>query len=199
MWTCPNCQEVMEDQFAGSCWRCAENNPQPNANVESDVRDQPAVSVVDVRYKGVKGWLLLLCVIITILTPLNAIVAGIIDFIIAANPSLRYSNFSYSQSRNISTLLTVDGFILLGMACFSFISGLTLWMEKRYAPKLVKILLLTAFIRTVINLPLFQAFNVPTNQLVVPIIVTGFWGFIWYMYLISSKRVRATYYYSEAA
>src|ERR1044071_1913203 len=98
MWTCPNCEEVMEDQFAGSCWRCAQDNPQLNANVEPDFRDQPAISGVDVRYKGVKGWLLLLCVILTIFSPLGAIVASIIDFIIAADPALRYPSFSYLQS-----------------------------------------------------------------------------------------------------
>lgn len=188
MWTCPNCGEVLEDQFAGSCWRCAEDNPQLNANVESDVRDQP-ISGVDAGYKGIKGSLLLLCVILTILAPPVVIIIGGINFIQANDPDFR----------RVSTLLRVEGFILLGMACFSFLAGLSLWMGKRYAPKLVKILLLVAFIYTVINLPLFQAYEIPVVQAVFRIIGTGFYVFILYMYLNTSKRVRATYYYSEAA
>lgn len=189
MWTCPNCGEVLEEQFAGSCWRCAKDNPQLKANVESDVPNQSAISEVDLRYKGIKGSLLLLCVILTILAPPVVIVISGINFILANEPDFRKT----------STLLKVEGFILLGMACFSFLAGLTLWMGKRYAPKLVKILLLAAFIYTVINLLLFQAYEIPTGQAIFRIIGTGFYAFILYMYLNTSKRVRATYYDSEAA
>jgi len=82
----------------------------------------------NVRYQGVKGWLLLLCLNFTILDPL----AMLLSLFSVANASRPL----FDTYPGLLTLIAVSGVCRLAVAVFSVYAGLALW---RVAPGAVSI------------------------------------------------------------
>lgn len=72
---------------------------------------------------GVKGWLVLLCLALTVFTPLITI----------ANLTSAYQETSplFAQFPRVRTVLIVDTVLSAGLMCFSIYAGVALWQRNR--------------------------------------------------------------------
>ncbi len=168
-----------------------ENAEQQNA--QGPQQNEPIFSYNDVsKYRGVGGWLLLLCVGLTIIGPLMRL-SGIgstmaeLPRISAVLPSL-------------VTLIYVENIFSLFITAFSVYAGYSLWAVKPNAVYKAKAFLITLVIFAVFDLFLIYMIELPVavaNEaiaqgifgLVQSVLYTG----VWFAYLTQSKRVRATY------
>lgn len=140
---------------------------------------------VDPKYKGVKGWLLLLCIILTVLNPLMTFFVYFADF----------------KGFNAMSLLGVaDTFWIVLITLFGMYAGINLWTVRSNAVKITKIYLLAmagyalfitgyAFFILMPQDP--TAYDITTA--VGAMVRLLAFAVIWYHYLLRSKRVKATY------
>jgi hypothetical protein len=147
---------------------------------------------IDQKYKGVGGWLLLLCLGLTVFGPIMTIV----------NLGIGYSEYSavFDRFPGIKRITIIDTLLSLGLMAFSIYAGMGLWsirpgavqMAKRYLLTFLGYLPISAVLPFMAGLP--SAANNTMLAAVAPGIIKGVIGFIiWYSYLNNSKRVRATY------
>jgi hypothetical protein len=138
----------------------------------------------------VRGWLLVLCLILTFVNPANSlyhILSHTVPTIIAA------------RALNRVYLLSVYTFVVSTLAVFSFVAGVGLWAVKPNAVAFAKRFLLTMLIAHVAYYVLWMAVIRPTRQ--VAYAEMAWWNVLrpmmfvtlWYSYLERSKRVRETY------
>ncbi len=145
-----------------------------------------------VRYQGVRGWLLLLCLSFTILDPL----AMIVSLFSVANASKPL----FDTYPGLLTLVTVSGICRLAVAVFSIYAGLALWrvapgalaIARKYLMAVVLYTVIALFLPAMVGLPQDLAQEMTGSSFVAGTL-TIFYAVIWYMYLVHSKRVRATY------
>jgi hypothetical protein len=132
---------------------------------------------------GVGGWLLILCISLTFITPIT-------QALVAAKA---LSNLATARVP-IQTLLRLGsvGGIYVCLAVFSCIAGLMLWMEKPRSVNVAKAYLLVgAFVPISLYVLLHLAgmhvhlFRVVFGRLV--------YSVVWYSYLTASRRVKVTY------
>jgi hypothetical protein len=138
----------------------------------------------------VSGWLLLLCIILTLLYP----VTGFYGIVTHTIPML----MSAHQANRV-LLLSVYLVIFSAVAIMSFIAGLKLWTLKPGAVRFVRRYLVT-YLTVNIAYFVFWIVVIRPNQslsfaemawdhVALPIASTA----LWYFYLDHSKRVHATY------
>jgi hypothetical protein len=145
------------------------------------------------KLKGVKGWLLFLCVALTILGPLYTIWQIILEWKETAPLFQRFPNFY--------TAVMVETIITVVLTCFGIYAGYALWSVKPNAPQITKnflwarliyVLAIPFIIIGIANLP--AAINSAITQEGVKQAIRGIIIFaIWFGYLKRSKRVRNTY------
>ena len=132
---------------------------------------------------GVGGWLLVLCISLALISP---VAQGLI-----AVKALR--NLATARVP-IQTLLRLGwvGAIYSGLAIFSCIAGVMLWMEKREAVKVTKAYLLVG---AVLPISLFLVLHLAGMHvsLLLVIIRRLVYSVTWYSYLCASRRVKLTY------
>ena len=137
---------------------------------------------------AVRGWLLFLCVVLTILYPainLHHILTYTVPLII------RYPGFSI--------LMLSRCVVWTALAVFSFLAGLKLWLVRPGAVRFARRWLWSYLIAHIAEFALFLVVAKPRQfasvawtgwfYVVVPIASFAFW----YLYLEHSRRVRATY------
>ena len=145
-----------------------------------------------VPLKGVKGWLLLLCLLLTVFDPLVVLIT-----LFAVSDGARAS---YEANPPLFRLILISGVLRIGLAVFSMYAGLSLW---RIAPKavstvrryLVSVAFLSVFLLflpSLVGLSNDQSWDVSQENLF-NALLTVVYVAIWYTYLARSKRVRATY------
>jgi len=119
---------------------------------------------------GVKGWLLLLCVSMTIVGPLVALMAGLA----------------------VSTNKPFYAFTVFALIGYSLYVGILLWGRQPGAPHMAKIYLIIN-----VGFHYWTAYTfseVLSSMAMVETVVPGvIANGIWYAYLTKSKRVKATY------
>jgi hypothetical protein len=140
--------------------------------------------------KEVRGWLLLLCINLTIFSPSSAA------------HELRVAFEDYHLIQNDNLLSSIYIFIILIvvlMMCFSFYAGLLLWRVKPKAVKIAKIFLISQFIVSLFICIVFSLI-VPRigiekiiGEMIRDTIKSLFFFIIWYIYLDNSTRVYNTY------
>ncbi len=153
------------------------------------------------RYRGVKGWLLLFCLNLTIFSPLYTLsmIGKIIEKL-----STEIAQLSDRTIIIISICWAIFiCLIVIGILLFGIYAGLTLWSVKYNALKNVKRYLLARLIFFVclptILIPLNIYFEsqgterISMTAYIFPLLYEAFWVAIWYSYFTSSKRVKATY------
>jgi len=159
--------------------------------------NQDKINEQDSSLKGIGGWLLFLCLSLTILGPL-LIAYGVFDIWHDLSPL--FSRFPFLKTKSI--IYTV---ILSGIGLFGFYTGLSLWMKRKNAIKIGKIFLVTYLIAN-ISESIFSFVSVmvvvgpsPYSLPKALIFLLGgitwsvFSVAIWYSYLNNSRRVKATY------
>ncbi|MGH8551018.1 MAG: DUF2569 family protein, partial [Methylococcales bacterium] len=174
-----------------------------DATVDSETVDQsetewidstPASSseTVESSYKGVGGWLLFLCLSLTIFNPLGAL----LKFFSTIQEISKYG----STMPNLSGMVVIDGILSAVLMIFSVNAGLALWRVQPEAVQLAKRFLLVVLAYQAVAVVLVFMMvptTVSSNRLadaIVPEIARALFYFtVWYSYLSVSKRVRATY------
>lgn len=147
---------------------------------------------IPAELRGVKGWLLLLCVNLTILDPF----ANLFNLAIGTHLGRQY----FDQQPALQRLMLINGVCSIGLAVFSIYAGISLWRVLPNAVAIVKKYLGSAFLYSIFSLFLPYLIGLPeeitketgaTN--ILNSLITAFYLYAWYQYLKRSKRVRATY------
>jgi hypothetical protein len=141
---------------------------------------------------GARGWLLLLCIYLGIAMPLIAILGaiGALQLAIRA-PDLRGT-------------LIAEGVSAIALAGFAAYGGWALFRMHPNAVKVAKAYLITMLVLSILGLILASAFavtqapdNAPLNAMRTSAMVAILWPAVlsamWLVYLLYSKRVRATF------
>ena len=144
------------------------------------------------RYDRVGGWLLLLCILLTILGPLATVyslTAGYsqLESLFDATPGLR-------------TFYNMNFVLNVGLGLFSLWAGFSLWVRldgaveraKKYLYARLGYLAILYFLPTMSGLPEEMSAQIQSDIASVSIFSVFYVG-VWYMYLTKSKRVRGTY------
>jgi len=144
------------------------------------------------NYKGVEGWLLFLCFILTIGNPLFTVYGLITSF----NESSQYFN----QFPGLENLLYIDGILSIALIILSIRAGIALWRIKPGAVKTAKnyLWLFLGYSAFATILPFTAGLPSEANEAMITEAVQGFvkslfYFGVWYWYLTVSKRVAATY------
>lgn len=145
-----------------------------------------------IKYKRVGGWLLLLCFVLTIGSPLRTVY----NLVSSYNETELYFN----QYPGLKNLFYVDGFLSLILMILSMRAGFALWSIKPGAVKIAKnyFLMFLGYSFIAIFLPFTAGLPAEVNDAMIPLVANGaiksilFFG-VWYWYLNVSKRVEATY------
>jgi hypothetical protein len=168
-------------------------NETPNSPIDQAAPPplSPAASV-EPRYKGVGGWLLLLCLGLTVFSPLITLVS------LATSYSV--SSQYFDRFHGLLVITVVDTLLSAGLMVFSVYAGVGLWSIRPGAVRTAKRYLLwflgyhavAAILPFTAGLP--SAANDAMIAQVLKDTVKGVVYFaIWYSYLNRSERVRATY------
>ena len=144
------------------------------------------------EYKGVKGWLLLLCVCLTILDPFSAFMT----LIAITNATKPY----FGQHPGIFRLILIGGICSTCLIVFSIYAGLSLWRIVPNAVTTAKRYLISAFLYSLFSIFLPAMVGISEGSFPdvaqtssINNFVVMFYLSLWYLYLMRSKRVKATY------
>jgi hypothetical protein len=148
-------------------------------------------SEVQPKYKGVGGWLLLLCLSLTIFRPLFTLISLV--------SALNTASLLSTQFPSFFTFVVIDTILSLGLMCFSIYAGVALWTVKSGAVKIAKTYLLVFLAYAVIENFLLFTVGLPSQSDIVlqegikQIVRSAVYFAVWYAYLNKSERVKATY------
>ena len=147
--------------------------------------------------KGVGGWLLLLCLILTLVIPALSLYQVNCDLSLLMLPQGGLLLYVWSRA---SYYLAIGNLVAMaGIAVFSFTSGYRLWARKKGAVKTAKIFLLAQLFLALalltlqhILMPQPAARNLAV-ALAVQVIPPVLFCSVWYRYLLKSRRVERTF------
>jgi hypothetical protein len=150
------------------------------------------VNTVDKNYEGVRGWLLLLCVSMVILTPMT----GFISLIAVSDTLKPY----FDKDPALFKLVLIEGLCNICLLVYSMYAGLSLWKvapnavtsAKKYLIVLFHYSFFSIFLPQLVGLSEKTQTEIYKTSPLFNLIVM-FEAFMWYLYLRKSKRVRATY------
>ena len=144
------------------------------------------------QYYGVRGWLLLFCMSLTIFSPLYS----------AYTLFVSYEELSplFKTYPVLENLVTVDIYLSIGLMIFSIYAGSSLWNIKPRAVEIAKIFLKVFLIYTIIGsiFPFMAGLPSAANEAIVfgaitVILRSIIYYAVWFTFLEKSKRVKATY------
>lgn len=152
----------------------------------------PGESAPDTRYEKVRGWLLLFCVALTIVSPIGT----------TANLLYGFSKTSplFAYIPGLRNTIITDAILSVALMCFSVYAGVRLWKITAGAVGVAKKYLMVYLGYNIFSMVLPFIYGIPERfsgpmfkQLskLFPFAATYF--IIWYLYLTYSKRVKGTY------
>jgi len=152
-----------------------------SGSVESGVSPQPNNS------KGVRGWLLILCIILTIVGP------SVIVYSIMAG--WRITSPLFEKVPGLEGLIVLDAVFNIALAAWSLYAGIRLWMAKPEADKtakgfLIGLPILRALIFAIVVFSDVRGLGIGAFMSLIQSMV---FAAIWKSYLDRSKRVQATF------
>jgi len=147
--------------------------------------------------RGVRGWLLFLCLNLTIIIPFLSLYQVNCALRIFYLPGTQIQLIIFKQSL-LYNIFTIT--VMLFLCISSFFAGLKLWAEKPRAEKTAKIFLIAqlSLIIIIFGIRLIMPFSFDSYTNTLKIIITGLissmsYFIVWYLYLSYSRRVRNTY------
>ncbi len=157
-----------------------------------------SIGVSAQQHQTVGGWLLLLCVLLTVITPIRTSY----NLIIGYHAVAQY----FELVTTIETLFYIDAFLSSIIIVLSIRAGWALWSIKPGAVKIAKnyLLIYLGYVFIISLLPFTAGLSPEINRAMIPGIVEAavyklvFFG-VWYSYLSVSKRVKATYVVKDVA
>jgi hypothetical protein len=162
-----------------------------------DAADQQATAPAltsdpEPRYKGVGGWLLLLCLGLTVFGP----VVTIYSLASGYTESSQY----FDQFPGLKIITVVDSLLSLGLMAFSIYAGAGLWSIRPGAVQMAKryLLCFLGYHAIAAILPFLAGLPAAANEaMIVEVVKNTLRGVlyfaVWYSYLNKSKRVASTY------
>jgi hypothetical protein len=144
------------------------------------------------EYRGVKGWLLYLCIGLTILSPLFT-VAGLGRAFSAANRAA-------DRLPGFMTAMAIDSVLAVLIMALGIFAGASLWAVKPNAVRVAKLYLIVVPVYTVLEVALFlailpsRATGTVIEKGTVSVLGSLLYAGLWLSYLKKSKRVKATYF-----
>lgn len=148
------------------------------------------------QLRGVRGWLLLLCLNLAVFDPL----AVLINLFMTTNST----GTDFGKHPELFRLTIVGGIPTIGLMVFSLYAGLCLWKRVPGAVVVARKYLVCLFFFSIFSL--FLPDMVGVTEKLYPgisavnglnVAVNTAHVAAWYLYLILSRRVRATYYARE--
>ncbi len=151
-----------------------------------------AVNNQNEQYRGVRGWLLILCLNIAILDPLTMLLT--IFLVTSATKPF------FGEHPELFRLCLASGICRLALAVFSVYAGLGLWkvvpgalsVAKKYLLAVVLYSVVASFLPALVGVPR-ESYQEFANDTVFNSFITMAYAIAWYIYLQRSKRVKATY------
>jgi len=147
---------------------------------------------ISLQLKGVKGWLLLMCISLTILDPSSIV----LNSIIMTNLTKPY----FDKHTELLRMVLINGTCSIGLAVFSIYTGISLWKvlpnalitAKKYLFAISLYSVFSLFIPTLVG---FQAGSIKgiSGNNVFNSLLTILYASAWYLYLKKSRRVKTTY------
>jgi hypothetical protein len=141
---------------------------------------------------GVKGWLLLLCLLLTVLDPL-VVLTGLFT-------QTQGASSTFDLHAGVFRLIVVQGVLAIALAVFSMYAGLSLWKITPNAVRMARYYLITeaAFSFVPFFLPAFLGVSDGSQKgtamlYLLNALATTAYASAWYTYLSRSRRVRTTY------
>jgi hypothetical protein len=152
----------------------------------------------DKQYKGVKGWLLLLCINLTILDPF-AMLFNLVSITHLTKPHL-------DTSPPLLHLVLIGGACSLALMVFSVYAGISLWKVLPNAISTVKKYFFAVFFYSLFSTLLPSLVGLPEKSQVdfsantaLNSLITVLYVAAWFVYLNRSRRVKATYESAKSA
>lgn len=189
---CPSCGTLNEPK-ANFCTKCGHHIAsaqigQPNKTNITTSNAANAVIVV-----GVKGWLLFLCVALTIIGPAVTLYS--------VGSSFGQMSSSFQNLPDLKLAVMVESIVNLAMSAFGAYAGYLLWRIKPKAVMTAKIYFLLFGTFSLLSPSLFlELANLPTEvektieDALIKQATRGLLSsIIWLTYLFKSKRVKMTY------
>jgi len=140
------------------------------------------------QYIGVKGWLLLLCLSLTIFDPLSML----IHTLLVSSLAKPY----FTTHKNLFYLIFINGIFNIALITYSIYAGICLWRLYKGAVGIAKKYFIFLFFYSLIGAFLPYLFGVSETSFIKNIfntILNMGYAVIWYVYLSVSKRVKNTY------
>lgn len=145
---------------------------------------------VEEQYKGVGGWLLLLCINLTILDPAS-IVLGVFGALPLAD---------FEKNPEMLRFMLISGVCRLALAAFSLYSGTALWRIQPNGPNIARRYFQAATLYSAFALLLpgivglsDELYAEMAGASLLSSVITICYVMAWYLYLVKSKRVKATF------
>lgn len=177
-----------EQEYIYNCSVC-------NAEVDADAEICPQCGT-DLHYilkpensdnpfntERVGGWLLFLCITLTILSPLASI--SKLGSVLRATPEF------VRIYPDLAPWLTAEIIIKVMFIVFSIITGVQLWKKKPAAVKIAKSFFIALFVYVLIDAII--ALSLISNHIGFDTYRSIIFASLWYIYLIRSQRVKYTY------
>ncbi len=150
------------------------------------------MDIIGKDYKGVKGWLLLLCVSMAVLSPFT----GLITLTTVTDALKPY----FDNDPALFKLVLITGVCNICLIVYSMYAGVSLWRIAPNAVRSAKRYLLALFFYSLFSIFLPRLVGVSDATLkdvynTSPVLnfLVMFEAYLWYLYLQKSKRVKATY------
>ncbi|MGB7622063.1 MAG: DUF2569 family protein [Terriglobia bacterium] len=144
------------------------------------------------QYTGVRGWLLLFCLALTVFGPLVTV------FFLVANYQGAAQYFE--QFPGLRMISQVDILLSVAVMAFSVYAGVALWRKKQNAVRIAKAYLWTYLAYSIVASGLPFTAGLPSSAqeaMIVEVLKNLFRSLlyfaVWYSYLNGSKRVKATF------
>jgi hypothetical protein len=164
------------------------------ANLEAPTVTVPTIETRTPAPRGVKGWLLLLCLSLTIFWPLITLGQFAREW--------QETERLFRSLPHLENAVEIEGLMMFLLACYSCYAGYALWsMEHPDPVGVAKSFFLTFLAYSVVSPFMFawlaELPEVGTNEILKEGLKSGAGAIvqfgIWFSYLRFSKRVRATY------
>ena len=152
----------------------------------------PYQRAVDLTYETVGGWMLFLCIALSLLRPT---IGGFQIY-------LEASAFGWAQANFVSRAIFVSALgIEVGIIAFGIVAGIALWTLRPSGVWLAKCFLIAQCVVPILFLLGLVAFLKTAGanpdaviKVMWPAILRALiYGTIWWLYLVRSKRVKRTY------
>ncbi len=146
----------------------------------------------DEQYRGVRGWLLILCLNVGILDPLTML----LTIFLVTNATKPY----FGEHPELLRLCLASGICRLALAVFSVYAGMALWkivpgavsIAKKYLMAVVLYSVVASLLPVIAGVPQ-ESYQEFAGQTLFNSLLTMSYAIAWYLYLQRSKRVKATY------